>query len=98
MDDARCLHFFRQPTESLHRRYEVLRAFFLDRQPVRDIAEQFGFTPASVYSLVRDFRSHARAGQIPPFSSSRRAGGRPATTTLLFPPGLKSPPSPMPVA
>jgi len=77
MDDTRCLQFFRQPSDTLHRRYELLRAFFVERIPAAQIAEQFGYRTATVYALVRDFRAQGQADHIPPFSFRPRADGPP---------------------
>lgn len=78
MDDDPCRRFFLQPAQTLQRRYEVLRAFFVQRQTQADIARQFGLTPATVQSLVRDFRAQLRAGRLAPFLSSPSSGGPPA--------------------
>ena len=43
MDDGLCLDFFRQPTQPCHRRYEALRAVFIDGRPQKEVAEEFGF-------------------------------------------------------
>jgi len=95
MDDTRCLQFFRQPSDTLHRRYELLRAFFVERIPAAQIAEQFGYRTATVYALVRDFRAQGQADHIPPFSFRPRADG-PAPTTPRWPTDRKPRPSPMP--
>ena len=76
MDDSRSRQFFVQPVDVLHRRYEALRTFFVEGRSIPNIAEQFGYTPATVYSLVRDFRVHTRAGAIPPFSYNHSADDR----------------------
>lgn len=68
MDDSCCLRFFVKPTQSRHRRYEVLRTFFLEHRSPKDIAQQFGYTYESVRAMVRDFRAQCRAAQLPPFS------------------------------
>jgi Homeodomain-like domain len=75
--DDPCRHFFLQPSQPLQRRYEVLRAFFVEGRPQADIAAQFGLATATVQSLVRDFRAALRAGQPPPFFSSPNSVGRP---------------------
>ena len=49
--------FFSHPNHSLHRRYEVLRAFFLERLTAQQTADRFGYSVGSVYSITRDFRS-----------------------------------------
>ena len=78
MNDDPCRRFFLEPTQVLQRRYEVLRAFFVERRTQADIANQFGLTTATVQSLVRDFRAQVRDGQIPPFLSSHGSDARSA--------------------
>jgi hypothetical protein len=68
-----CRRFFLEPTQTLQRRYEVLRAFFVERRPQADIAAQFDLMPATVQSLVRDFRERLRDGHLSPFLPSRDA-------------------------
>ena len=48
--------FFLQPTLSRHRRYEVLRARFVDGCSIRQIADRFGLSPLTVDSQIRDFK------------------------------------------
>jgi hypothetical protein len=67
MDDLLCQQFFLQPTQDLQRRYEILRAFFIEHKTMTDIAQQFGLSHGTVRNLVSDFRTQCRAGQIPPF-------------------------------
>ena len=38
------------------KRYDALRAFFIERLSAEDVAIQYGYTVSSFYSLVRDFR------------------------------------------
>ena len=40
--------FFAQPSSPLQRRYEVLRAFFLEGQTARTVARRFGYSVGSV--------------------------------------------------
>jgi hypothetical protein len=47
VDDDRYQGFFLKSTDILHRRYEVLRAYFVDHRPTREIAAQFGLTYAT---------------------------------------------------
>lgn len=56
MDDARCREFFSQPTDPYHRRYEALRAVFVEGQSQKDVAERFGFEYNSLRQLVYEFR------------------------------------------
>lgn len=75
MNDESCHRYFLEPTQPLQRRYEVLRAFFVEHRLQADIAGRFGLTPATVQSLVRDFRAQMQNGQPPPFLSSLDLGG-----------------------
>ena len=68
MDDTICRRFFLQPQQTAHRRYEALRAIFLEGLPLNQVADRFGYRPAALRSLVSRFRSGCRAGSPPPFS------------------------------
>ena len=48
--------FFAQPANPLQRRYEVLRAFFLEGLTAESVARRFGYAVGSVYAMTRDFR------------------------------------------
>jgi hypothetical protein len=48
---------FVEPTNSTHRQYEALRAFFVDRLPSAEAAARFGYTSASFRVLVHQFRN-----------------------------------------
>ena len=48
--------FFSRPANPRHRRFEILRALFLDQLPAHDVARRFDCSRAAVYSIVRDFR------------------------------------------
>jgi hypothetical protein len=76
MDDLRCQQFFSEPCQPLQRRYEALRAFFVERRPLPDIARQFGFAHGTLRNLVCQFRAHCQADGVPPFSLHQRADDR----------------------
>lgn len=61
MDDTPCRGFFSQPTHSNHRRYEALRAVFVEGRSQKDVAEQFGYDYATLRQLVSGFRQHCRS-------------------------------------
>jgi hypothetical protein len=79
MDDDICRSFFLDPAQTLHRRYEILRAFFVGAESQADIAVRFDLTTSTVQSLVRDFRAQVQAGDVPPFFESLPSAGPPAT-------------------
>ena len=56
MTSASPAAFFAEPSNPLHRRYEVLRAFFLEGLTAEAVARRFGYAVGSVYALTRDFR------------------------------------------
>lgn len=65
--DERCRLFFLQPQATFHRRYEALRAFFIDGQPLATVAERFGYRHTSFKSLVCRFRAACAHSAPPPF-------------------------------
>jgi hypothetical protein len=68
VDDTRCLRFFVEPADTLHRRYEALRAYFVERRPLKDIARQSGYSYNTLRGVICDFRAQCREGRLPPFS------------------------------
>lgn len=49
--------FFARPTGPNHRRYEALRAYLFEGLPVEAAAARVGYSPATLRSVVRDFRA-----------------------------------------
>jgi transposase len=49
--------FFRSPSSIAQRRYEALRAHLYEGLSQAETAERFGYSPATIASLARDFRS-----------------------------------------
>jgi hypothetical protein len=74
MDDSMCRRFFLEPGQSAHRRYEALRAIFVEGLPLDQVADRFGYRSASLRSLASRFRSGCRAGSPPPFSFAADPG------------------------
>jgi hypothetical protein len=72
MDDTSCRSFFADPTETFHRRYEALRAVFLEQRPLIEVAQRFGYRYGTLRNLVAEFRAQCRTGQFPPFLPPRR--------------------------
>jgi transposase len=46
------------PTNSTHRQYEALRAYFVDGLPSKEAAERFGYSPGSFRVLCHQFRKN----------------------------------------
>ena len=58
---------FLHPQLTFHRRYEGLRAFFVDDRPVAEIAVQFGYKPTALSVMISRFHAQFRRGSVPPF-------------------------------
>jgi hypothetical protein len=52
MDDTAYQRHFVRPTQTYHRRYEALRAVFVDGRSQKEVAEQFGFQYSSLRCSV----------------------------------------------
>jgi hypothetical protein len=94
MDDTICRRFFLEPVETSHRRYEALRAIFVDGLPLNQVADRFGYRPSALRSLVSRFRSGCRAGSPPPFSFSTDRDVPPAGNSAKTKAVRSSPQSP----
>ena len=71
MDDAACHAFFAQPTNPHHRRYEAIRAVFVEGRKAKDVAAEFGMAYSSLRQWIYEFRQYCRhsAGDSPFFES-----------------------------
>lgn len=58
---------FTAPGQPNQRRYEALRAYYVEGASAQEVARRFGYTRATVETLVRDHR----AGRLELFASSR---------------------------
>ena len=69
--------YFAQPRMPQHRRYEVCRAYFLEQDTDREIAERFGLAVGTVRAMVRDFAAdeHKRLFFAEPPKGRRRRPG-----------------------
>ncbi len=64
--------FFLEPSSPIHRQYEALRAYFVDRLPSAEAARRFGYTPGSFRVLCHEFRQNPRRQFfLPPVKSPK---------------------------
>jgi transposase len=49
--------YFSRPAEPAQRRYEALRAYFVDGLAANEVAERFGYSPANVHQMASDLRA-----------------------------------------
>jgi len=52
--------YFAAPADPTHRRYEALRAYLYEGTAAADVAARFGYTEATLASLVKEFRAGRR--------------------------------------
>jgi transposase len=78
MDDTPYREVFARPAPPYHRRYEALRAVFLDGRSQKEVADHFGYRYSALRQLVYEFRRPGRdPGDASPFFESPSAGARP---------------------
>src|SRR4029077_12073706 len=66
---------FLEPTNSSHRQYEALRAFFVDGVPSAEAARRFGYPPGSFRVLVHQFRNQPKRDFFVPTAREGRPVG-----------------------
>ncbi len=85
MGDTDCRQFFLEPTETYHRQYEALRAYFVEGRKLSEIAQQFGYQESSLRVLAHRFRNQVKTNTLHPFLFSHE------TDDLSGDPALKRP-------
>jgi hypothetical protein len=93
MDDQLCRRFFFEPQLTVHRRYEALRAIFVEQRSLEEIAAPFGDKPAALNVMVSRFRAQCQQQRIPPFSSLMAEGDHRADGSSENSSARKRPPS-----
>lgn len=71
-DLTECRSFFLEPSHPRQRKYEALRAFFIEGRPSAEVARSFGYTAGSFRVLCHEFRRDPH----PHFFASPRPGPR----------------------
>ena len=67
-------HIFLEPSNSTHRQYEALRAYFVEGLPSKEVAKRFGYTDGSFRVLVHQFRQNPhRQFFLPPAKGPHKA-------------------------
>jgi len=78
--------FFLKPQLPAHKKYEALRARFVDKKSAEEIAEMFGYTVNAVSSLIRDYKKSLKDGQSQEqFFVCKKPGPRPKSKTDKIP-------------
>ena len=77
MQNPHLREFFSQPPNLFQRRYEALRAVFLEERSQKEVAQQFGFQYQSFRQLVYEFRQQCQQGSAASLFFANRALGDP---------------------
>ncbi len=84
MDGSYTSRFFLEPKQTFQRRYEALRAIFLEGEPLDQVAERFGYKSSALRSMASRLRVDCRRGVTTPFFSPTDAdvpSGKPPAKT-----------------
>lgn len=74
MDGSHPRRFFLEPQQTFQRRYEALRAIFVDDEPLDQVAQRFGSKPSALSSMASRLRANCRQGVATPFFSPTGVG------------------------
>ena len=92
MDGGHYEQFFLQPREPWHRRYEALRAVFVEGESMAEVAQRLDVAHGTVRNWASEFRKQQDSGQTPPFSTRLIANVTAANRTRKKrSPGRRSP-------
>ena len=72
-----CAEYFTSPGIAAQRRYEALRAYFVDDVPAAEVADRFGYSTASVHQMA----TLLRKGNLRMFTETRPGPKGPRTIT-----------------
>ena len=48
--------YFESPQNLCQRQYETLRAFLYEKKSADEVAEKYGYTKSTIYSMARNFK------------------------------------------
>lgn len=67
MNGSNFSHYFLTPEQPIHRRYEALRAVFVEDEPMQDVAQRFDVSYGTIRNWASEFSRNYEAGETPPF-------------------------------
>jgi len=74
MGESSYRKFFTRPKDCVHRRYECLRAVFVDGMAMQDAAERFKVAYGTVRNWAHEFRTVHDQRESPPFLFTQNGG------------------------
>ncbi len=74
--------YFSSTENPVKKQYDSLREYFHYQRKARDIARKYGYTEASFYALIKDFKNQMQGEVVTePFFKERSPGRKPKTQT-----------------
>jgi len=58
--ESNAFNYFARPDLALHRQYLALRSFLFHGRKAEDVADEYGYTVSTVYTLARNFKARLR--------------------------------------
>jgi hypothetical protein len=74
------IQFFLSPDNPDQRKYEALRAFYLDGKSGKEVVQKFGYTPAYFKKIRFEFNQQLKSGEANPFFPARKTGPKKSFT------------------
>lgn len=68
------VEFFKNPISTTHKQFEALRMFFVEEKTAFEVANKFGYTENTIYTLIRDLRIKLKRSLDDPFFIKKSAG------------------------
>ncbi len=75
--------YFDSPQNWHHRQYEAIRAFLYEKKPAQEVAQKYGYTKTTIYSMARDFKKLFAAGKLDGYLFSKKQLGRPEKLSFV---------------
>ena len=70
--------FFENPSSSIHRQYEALRAYLYEKLSVKEVAKKYGYSENSLYCFASRFKKQLKKNQAELQFFIKPAVGRPS--------------------
>ena len=77
------ISYFDSPQNLYHKQYEAVRSFLYEKKSAQDVAKKYGYTKATIYSIVRDFKELLAKKELDDYLFSKTQLGRPEKASAV---------------